>query len=152
MRDKYCRSEDGHTWVCCGHGTQPQGTQQDVRLCRASRVAMRRHTKMQGAAHPYAPPWEPYFDARLGVRRARNLRGRRHLLRLWKEQDGLWAVWQQGITPWTGWPSPPLVGRTQGGSDRTANRVRLHPHCHAQVHSHGLTVVQPRPPRGVRKA
>jgi RNA-directed DNA polymerase len=152
MRDKYCRSEDGHHWGFFGHGTPPQGTQKDVRLFRASSVAMRRHTKMQGEAHPYDPQWEPYVDARLGVRRARNLRGRRHLMRLWQEQDGLWAVGQQRITPWTGWHSPHLVGRTQGGSDRTENRVRLHPNGQAQVHSHGWTVVQPRPPRGVRKA
>jgi len=31
---------------------------------------------------------------------ARNLRGRRHLIRLWKEQDGLCAVCQQRITQW----------------------------------------------------
>jgi RNA-directed DNA polymerase len=83
---------------------------------------------------------------------ARNLRGRRHLSRLWKAQDGLCAVCQQRITPLTGWHRHHLVWRTHGGSDRTENRVLLHPNGHAQVHSHGLTVVKPRPPRGVRKA
>jgi RNA-directed DNA polymerase len=83
---------------------------------------------------------------------ARNLQGRRHLMRLWKEQDGLCTVCQQRITPLTGWHSHHLVWRTHGGSDRTENRVLLHPNCHAQVHSHGLTVVKPRPQRGVRKA
>ena len=42
--------------------------------------------------------WEPYFEARQGVRMAHNLQGRRHLLRLWKEQDGLCAVCHQRIT------------------------------------------------------
>jgi RNA-directed DNA polymerase len=70
-----------------------------VRRFRASRVPMRRHTTITGEAHPYAPQWAPYGEARLGVRMAHNLRGRRHLLRLWKEQDGRWAVGQQRITP-----------------------------------------------------
>jgi RNA-directed DNA polymerase len=152
IRDKYFRAEDGNNWVCFGHVTHPQGTQQDVRLCRASSVPMRRHTKMKGEANPYDPQWEPYFAARLGVRMAHNRRGRRHLIRLGKAQDGRCAVCQQRITPWTGWHRPHLVWRTHGGSDRIENRVLLHPNCHAQVHSHGLTVVKPRPPRGVRKA
>jgi RNA-directed DNA polymerase len=152
IRDKYFRSEDGNNWVFFGHVTHPHGTQKDVRLFRASSVPIRRHTKIKGEANPYDPQWEPYFEARLGVRMARNLRGRRHLIRLWKEQDGLCAVCQQRITQLTGWHSHHLVWRTHGGSDRTENRVLLHPNCHAQVHSQGLTVVKPRPPRGVRKA
>jgi RNA-directed DNA polymerase len=152
MRDQYCRAEAGNHGVFFGHVTHPSGTQKDVRLCRASSVPVRRHTKMKGEAHPYAPQWEPYFAARLGVRRARNLRGRRPLMRLWKEPDGRCAVCQQRITPGTGWHRHHRVWRTHGGSDRTDNRVLLHPNCHAQVHSHGLTVVKPRPHQGVRKA
>jgi RNA-directed DNA polymerase len=98
MRDKDLRAEAGHHWVVFGHVTRPKGTQQDVRLFRASRVPMRRHTTIKGEANPYDPPWAPYFEARLGVRMAHNLRGRRHLMRLWQEQDGRCAVWQQRIT------------------------------------------------------
>jgi RNA-directed DNA polymerase len=150
--DKDFRTEDGNNWVCFGHGTRPKGAQQDVRLCRASSVPIRRHTKMKGEANPYDPQWEPYFEARLGVRRAHNRRGRRYLLRLWKEQDGRCAVGHQRLTPLTGWHSHHLVWRTHGGADHAENRVLLHPNCHAQVHSHGLTVVKPRLQRGVRKA
>ena len=152
IRDKYFRSEDGNNWVFFGHVTHPQGTHKDVRLFRASSVPIRRHTKIKGEANPYDPQWEPYFETRLGVRMARNLRGRRSLIRLWKEQDGLCAVCQQRITQLTGWHSHHLVWRTHGGSDRTENRVLLHPNCHAQVHSQGLTVVKPRPQQGVCKA
>jgi len=85
---------------------------------------------------------------------ARNLKGRRQLLRLWKEQDGLCVVCHQRITQLTGWHSHHLVWRTHGGSDRAENRVLLHPNCHAHahVHSQGLTVVKPRPLPGVGKA
>ena len=98
IRDTYFRAEDGNNWVFFGHVTRPNGTQQDVRLFRASSVPIRRHTKIKGEANPYDPQWEPSFEARLGVRMAHNLRGRRHLIRLWKEQDGLCAVCQQRIT------------------------------------------------------
>jgi len=96
--------------------------------------------------------FEPYFEARLGVRMAHNLQGRRYLLRLWKEQDGRCAVCQQRLTQLTGWHSHHLVWRTHGGSNHVENRVWLHPNCHAQVHSQGLTGVKPRPPQGVGKA
>ena len=152
IRDKYFRSEDGNNWVFFGHVTRSNGTRQDVRLFRASSVPIRRHTKIKGEANPYDPQWEPYFEARLGVRMAHNLKGRRHLLRLWKEQDGLCAVCHQRITKLTGWHSHHLVWRTHGGSDRAENCVLLHPNCHARVHSQGLTVVKPRPQPGVGKA
>jgi RNA-directed DNA polymerase len=152
IRDKYFRTEGGNNWVFFGHILDSKGRKQDVCLFRASSVPIRRHTKIKGEANPYDPQWEPYFEARQGVRMAQNLRGRRSLLRLWQEQNGLCVVCHQRITQLTGWHSHHLVWRTHGGSDRAENRVLLHPNCHAQVHSQGLTVVKPRPPSGVRKA
>jgi RNA-directed DNA polymerase len=138
--------------VFVGPVTRSNGPPQAVRLCRASSVPMRRHTTIQGEAKPYDPPWEPYFAAWLGLRRAHNLHGRRSLLRRWQEQDGRCAVCHQRLTQLTGWHSQHFVGRTHGGSDHAENRVWLHPNCQAQVHSQGLTVVKPRPPQGVGKA
>jgi RNA-directed DNA polymerase len=152
VRDKYFRTEGENNWVFFGHVMDSKGKPYDVRLFRASSVPIRRHTKIKGEANPYDPTWEPYFEARQGVRMARNLKGRRQLLRLWKEQDGLCGVCHQRITELTGWHSHHLVWRTHGGSDRAENRVLLHPNCHAQVHSQGLTVVKPRPQPGVGKA
>ena len=123
IKEKYFRSEHGNNGVFLGHVRRPQGKWQDVCLCRTSSVPMRRHTKIQGEANPYDPQWEPYFEARSGVRMARNLQGRRQLLRLWKEQEGLCAVCQQRITQLTGWHSHHLVWRTHGGSDRAENHV-----------------------------
>ena len=90
-----------------------QGKLQDVRLFRARSVPIRRHTKIHGEANTvYDPQWEPYFAARSGVRMARNLQGRRQLLRLWTVQEGLCAVCQHRLTQVTGWQSPHLVWRT----------------------------------------
>jgi RNA-directed DNA polymerase len=152
IRDKDFRSEGGNNWACFGHVMRSQGTPQAVRRFRAASVPIRRHTTIKGEAHPYDPQWAPYFDARLGVRRAHNLQGRRSLLRLWKEQDGLCVVCPQRITQRTGWQSQHLVWRTPGGADRAENRVLLHPNCHTQVHRQGLTVVKPRPQQGVGTA
>ncbi|MDQ3831597.1 MAG: reverse transcriptase domain-containing protein, partial [Candidatus Tectomicrobia bacterium] len=68
IRDQDFRAEAGNHWVFCGHITRATGTPQDVRLFRASSVPIRRHTKITGEANPYDPPWEPYFEARWGVR------------------------------------------------------------------------------------
>jgi RNA-directed DNA polymerase len=152
IKEQYFRSAHGNPWVCCGHVRPPAGRGQDVRLCRARRVPMRRHTHIQGEAHPYDPQWEPYFEARAGVRMARNLPGRRPLWRLWRAQAGWCAVCQQRITALTGWQSHHSVWRTHGGTDRVDNRVLLHPNGHAQVHPQRGEVVKPRPPQGVCKA
>ena len=152
IRDKYFRSEDGNNWVFFGHVLRSDGTHQDGRLFRASSVPIRRYTKIKGEANPYDPEGEPYFEARLGVRMAQHLKGRRQLLRLWQEQDGRCVVCHQRLTELTGWQSHHLVWRTQGGPDRAENRVLLHPTCHAQVHSQGLPVEKPRPSPGVGKA
>ena len=145
IRDKYFRSEGENNWVFFGHVRGSNGTPRDVRLFRASSVPIRRHTKIKGEANPYDPQWEPYFEARQGVRMAHNLKGRRQLLRLWKEQNGRCAVCHQRMTQLSGWHSHHIVWRTHGGPDHSENRVLLHPNCHAQVHSQGLTGVKPRP-------
>jgi RNA-directed DNA polymerase len=152
IKEKYFQSENGNHWVFFGHVMRSKGKRQDVRLFHASDMPIRRHTKIKGDANPYDPEWESSFEARWGLRMAHHLKGRRPLLRLWKEQEGLCAVCHQRITQLTGWHSHHLVWRTHGGSDRAENRVLLHPNCHAQVHSQGLTVVKPRPQAGVSKA
>jgi RNA-directed DNA polymerase len=83
---------------------------------------------------------------------AHNLKGRRQLLHLWKEQDGLCPVCDQRITTLTGWHNHHVIWRTYGGADGAENRVLLHPECHRQVHSQRLTVTKPRPARGEREA
>jgi RNA-directed DNA polymerase len=78
-----------------------------------------------------------------------NLKGRRQLLQLWKEQRGTCPVCKQKITKQTGWHNHHVVWRSLGGSDLQENRILLHPNFHAQVHNQPLTVKKPRPPRGV---
>ncbi|WP_460593484.1 HNH endonuclease [Escherichia coli] len=50
----------------------------------------------------------------------------------------------QKITEITGWHSHHLLWRTHGGTNGVENRVLLHPNCHMQVHSQGVSVAKPR--------
>ena len=79
---------------------------------------------------------------------AADLEGRPSLLRLWQSQNGVCPVCQQRITRQTGWENHHITARVHGGSDTMENRVLLHPTCHKQVHSLGLTVLKPRPTKG----
>ena len=152
VKDKYFHRFQGQNWVFSGEVEGTDGKPVQVRLLDAARVAIKRHIKIRGEANPYDPAWEQYFEERLGVKMEGNLRGRRHLLHLWKEQDGICPVCDQKITKLSGWNNHHIVWRTSGGSDRADNRVLLHPNCHRQVHSQGLSVVKPRSAKGVGKA
>jgi RNA-directed DNA polymerase len=146
---KYFKTIGGNNWVF--YGTLEKYT---PHLLSAARVPITRHLKIQGKANPYNPEWESYFEKRLDVKMSATLKGKQWLLHLWKEQDGLCPICEQKITKITGWHSHHILWRSKGGSDTGENRVLLHPTCHQQVHSQGLTVTKPPLPTkmGVRKA
>lgn len=143
VKSKYFQSTDQRHWVFCGTALGREGKPDRVRLFCAADVAIKRHVKIKGEANPYDPAWERYFEQRLDVKMVDDLKGRRQLLHLWREQDGCCPVCQQKITKLTGWHNHHLVWRSHGGSDTAKNRVLLHPDCHRQVHNLGLTVTKP---------
>jgi RNA-directed DNA polymerase len=148
IRQKYFTRVADNRWVFFGTRTTSQGKTQEHRLIRLAYTPIKRHLKIKAQANPYDPEWEPYFETRLGVKMAASLKGRRSLLYLWREQDGICPVCKQSITTLTGWHNHHIVWRSKGGSDGAANRVLLHPNCHRQVHSHGLDVAKLRPQQG----
>ena len=149
VKAKYFHSIDQRHWMFCGKLSDSKGKSYPVRLVKAVDVAIKRHIKIKGEANPYDPAWEQYFEQRLGVKMAGNLKGRRQLLYLWQQQEGICPVCHQKITKLTGWHSHHIVRRADGGSDSTENRVLLHPDCHNQVHSLGLPLTKLRPAKGV---
>jgi RNA-directed DNA polymerase len=154
VRKKYFTTEGNYNWVFTGEVKDEGGHTKTVHLRRAIDVKIQRHTPIQGAANPFDPAWETYIEKRLDVKTEGNLTGKRRLLHLWKEQQGLCPMCNQKITRITGWHSHHLIWRSKGGTDHAENRVLLHPTCHMQLHSQGLSVEKPRPSnqRGVRKA
>jgi RNA-directed DNA polymerase len=149
IRKKYFQSIGGQHWVFHGEILGQKGALQPIRLFKAKSVTIERHVKIQSEANPYDPEWETYFEKRLDVKMAHNLKGKQKLLFLWKQQDGLCPLCNQKITKLTGWHSHHIIWRSQGGSDREENRVLLHPECHEKLHRQGLTVSKPRLARGV---
>jgi len=113
---------------------------------------VKRHAKVRGEANPYDPDWEQYFERRLEIQMVQKLKGYRKLIDLWYEQNGKCPICNQKITKSTGWNSHRIIWRSHGGSDGISNLVLLHPVCHWQVHSLGLTVAKPRSKKGAGKA
>jgi RNA-directed DNA polymerase len=151
IKERYFKPINGKNWVFHGILATKEGFVENY-LLHPAHVPIQRHVKIKGEANPYDPAWEVYFEKRLGVKMVHNLKGKRQLLALWKEQKGLCPICQQKITRLTGWHNHHLVWRVNGGKDTADNRVLLHPNCHRQVHSQRLEVVKPRPARGGRKA
>jgi RNA-directed DNA polymerase len=149
VKDKYFGTVEGRHWVFQGSVVRREGVIDPVQLWAASRMSIKRHTKVKGEANPYDPRWEPYFEERLGVKIAGTLVGRWTLRLLWKEQGGICPVCHQKITTVTGWHNHHIMWRTHGGKDMIENRVLVHPTCHQQIHSQGFHVGKPRPARGV---
>jgi len=145
VKDKYFHRIDQRHWVFCGEGVGRNGKPMRVRLFSATDVTIKRHIKVKGEANPYDPQWEPYFEQRLGLKMASDLKGRRQLRYLWQEQNGLCPVCQQKITQVTGWHSHHIVRRVDGGGDGLSNQLLLHPACHSKVHSLGIQVDKRRP-------
>lgn len=146
VKQKYFTTQGTRNWVFTGEVKGEDGNTKLVHLRKATDVKVQRHILIQGAANPFDPAWETYFEKRLDVKMERNLAGKRRLLSLWKEQNGTCPLCNQRITRITGWHSHHLVWRSKGGTDHTENRVLLHPTCHTQLHNQGLHVEKPRPP------
>jgi len=144
---KYFKTVEGNNWAFYG---EVEG--REYSLAETAHVPIKRHVKVKGEANPYDPEWETYYEKRLDVHMVDTFKGKRWLIHLWKEQNGLCPICQQKITKITGWHSHHIHWRSKGGTNTTENRVLLHPNCHQQVHRQGLHVEKPRPARGVRKA
>jgi RNA-directed DNA polymerase len=150
-RSKYFGTHGRRTWTFQGE-VIVRGERRIARLFYAADVHIQRHVKVKGRANPYDPAWEPYFERRLDAKMTSSLKGRGHLLFLWKRQKGVCPNCGQKITPDTGWHSHHVIWRVDGGSDRADNRVLLHPGCHRQVHRSGPQARGRVPHRGVIQA
>ena len=149
---KYFTRIGGDHWVFFGEAIGRKGDKKEVYLFNAASMPIQRHIKIKGEANPFDPNWELYFETRSDVKMVANLRGRRSLLSLWKEQGGCCPICSQRITKLTGWHNHHITWKSLGRADTRDNRVLLHPECHRKVHSMKLTVVKPRAVKRVRKA
>ena len=148
VKAKYFHTVGTRNWVFVGDTIERDGRATRRDLFLSSSVPIKRHVKVQGAANPYDPAWEAYFERRLGVRMEGTLAGRKALLHLWKRQDGRCPRCGQAITSVTGWHSHHVIWKSRGGPAKASNRQLLHPNCHMQVHYARGSGVEPRPTLG----
>jgi len=144
IRNKYF----GRYWVFHGEVSHGDGDRREVRIFGAGKVPITRHVKVRAAANPHDPKWEHYFEKRLQARMKDRLQGKRRLSYLWQAQNGVCSLCQETLTEETAWEQHHIEPRVKGGPDTVDNLVLLHPTCHRQVHSLGLTVLLPRPTKG----
>jgi len=122
-------------------------------LSRASSVHIKRHEKIKANANPYDPKDEQYFEKRDFKKSLESLTGRKRQTKLFMDQDGK-CVYCGALLGYNDvLHRHHLVEKHRGGSDALSNLVLLHDICHTQVHSKGLKLQKPAPPkRGFQKA
>ena len=76
-----------------------------------------------------------YFEKRLGVKMAANLKRRRSLVYPWKEQKGICPVCQQAITQLTGCITITFSGAHMAEVIRWITVFCFTRNCHWQVHN-----------------
>jgi RNA-directed DNA polymerase len=143
VKARYFPKFETRDWVFSCTVVQEDGKDGIKVLRNASAVEIRRYTKIQGAATPFDPSFEEYFENRTSMKMERTLKGRRKLLYLWRRQQGRCPCCGGKITSITGWHKHHLVRRVDGGSDSTSNLWLLHPACHVQGHALGFKFMLP---------
>ncbi len=118
------------------------GPQEAVYLFHPTRQRMVRHVLIRGEANPFDPACEEYFEQRLLHGMLQTLAGQSRLRFLWQRQRGLCPICGQPLTPPRGCQMHHRQWRVYGGEDLAYNLELLHPNCHRQVHSQGVSVDQ----------
>jgi RNA-directed DNA polymerase len=122
--------------------TGKDGRQEGVYLFHPTRQRIVRHVLIRGQANPFDPVWEEYFEQRMLRGMLQTLPGQSRLRFLWQRQQGLCPICGQLLTPPRGCHIHHRQWRVYGGEDRAYNLELLHPNCHRQVHSQGVSVDQ----------
>jgi RNA-directed DNA polymerase len=147
VRKKYFPQADGRQ-VFSGTFLNQAGEVRPTRLHQAHETVVRRHIKIKGAANPYDPEWELYFEERVQRQMVEQARGNQRWLKLWSEQKGECVVCGQELEYEGDWHLHHLQRRVDGGGEGPSNLVLLHANCHRQVHQRGWQLAKPRPVTG----
>jgi RNA-directed DNA polymerase len=140
VKAKYFPRVGSRDWVFTGDLPSKEGGTHTVHLHEVARTRIIRHVKIQGAANPYDPAWEVYFEERRMRQMRTTWTGQRMTRLLWLAQQGKCLVCGQPLTTESDWHHHHLLWRVHGGGDTMDNLVLLHENCHRQVHSGGAVV------------
>jgi RNA-directed DNA polymerase len=148
VEKKYFPRPNGGSMVLSGTILNRAGEVRPIRLRQAHETVIRRHIKIKGAANPYDPNWELYFEERGQRQMVEQAKGNQRWLKLWLEQKGQCVVCGQELEVEGDWHIHHLQKRVEGGSNALSNLVLLHANCHRQVHQQGWRLAKPRPVKG----
>ena len=142
IRQRYFPRQANGARVFRGVATDKTGRKKAVYLFHPTRQRKVRHVLIRGEANPFDPVWEQYFERRRLRGMLHTLPGQSRLRFLWRKQQRLCRVCGQPLTPPRGWQMHHRQWRVYGGEDSAYNLELLHPNCHRQVHSQGVSVDQ----------
>ncbi|WP_223518217.1 MULTISPECIES: group II intron reverse transcriptase/maturase [unclassified Pseudomonas] len=142
---KYFRTQGSRSWVFATTMLEENGTKKEVALYSLASTPIERHRKVSGEYNPFDPSMEEMGEKLRTAQMLKKLKYRKQILSLYQSQKGLCLMCKQPITKEAGWHDHHIIHRTHGGRDTLDNRVLLHPICHQQLHSRGLTVNKPAP-------
>ncbi|MFC5698295.1 group II intron reverse transcriptase/maturase [Pseudomonas sp. GCM10022186] len=145
IRKRYFQIQDSRNWVFATTEIDKKGGKREVVLYSLAGTPIERHKKVSGEYNPYDPSMEMMGEKLRMDRMLKKLKFRKQIAQLFVSQKGLCLLCNQPITRETGWHDHHLHRRVDGGGDSLANRVILHPNCHHQLHTRGLTVNKPAP-------
>ena len=134
VQKKYFTTIGNRHWVFYGTVERKDDKSELAYLVSVNRTPIKRHIKIRGAANPFDPQREEYFDMRTKSRMVDSLKGSKQLLSLWKGQKGSCPQCGQPVTLDTQWHVHHIVQRSMGGSNAISNLQMLHPTCHRQIH------------------
>jgi len=145
IKARYFRKDGTDSWVFFGETRDKDGTTRVVKLRNISKTAIVRHVKVMGAANPFDPKDEIYFEQRIGFKIRGKITGRRKIRNLWLDQGGICPNCKKLIREIDGGKvhAHHILQKCYGGKENTANLVLLHPECHRQVHNQRLLVTKP---------
>lgn len=145
IRGRYFLTHEGRNWVFATTVLKTNGVKTLVSLYSLASTPIERHRKVSGGYNPFDPSMEVVGEKLRMERMLTKLKYRKQIVRLFQGQKGLCLQCKQPITKDSGWHDHHIIHRSQGGGDTLDNRVLLHPVCHQQLHSRGLTVNKPAP-------
>ncbi|SEO21287.1 group II intron reverse transcriptase/maturase [Pseudomonas sp. NFACC39-1] len=145
VRRNYFQAHESRSWVFATTKLKADGTKILAPLYLLASTPIERHRKVSGEYNPFDPSMEEMGEKLRMERMLKKLKYRKQIVRLFQGQRGLCPLCKQPITKVTGWHDHHITQRSHGGGDTLDNRVLLHPVCHQQLHSRGLTVNKPAP-------
>jgi RNA-directed DNA polymerase len=152
VKQKYFHTVGNNRWVF-GALVWADGQRHLYTLMSLNQVRWQRHTKIRGAANPYDPDWEMYFERRWTQQLVRHPRKARQVQALWRQQRGHCPQCSSWLALDEEWHVHHRLPKAMGGTDTLSNLVLLHPDCHRQLHHHALnSSTRPHPPKDVAKA